>query len=333
MTATAAGHSSLMRRITLATGVELAVHQLGDGEPVLLLHAWGETHRSFDRLVSLLPRTLHLVVPDQRGVGDSAKPAHGYALHDAVGDVIALLDALGLDASWLVGTSSGGYLAQQVTVDYPDRVRGLVLIGAPSNLHQASPGSFLDLLSSFHDPVTRGDIDALNGALPLHSPVPAAFLDDQMTAALTIPKSVWSAAIQGLLAAPPPIQSGPITVRTLILSGAEEDVLPADQANELAAAIAGSRLVTYEGTGHLVLWEQPERVAADVTAFITRPHPRAAQALSTALAYLDDFAARIDDPKLRDGFLNQVWTLCESSDPIRWMHCCASERSEATGVQ
>ena len=215
MTATAAGHSSLMRRVTLATGVELAVHQLGDGEPVLLLHAWGETHRSFDRLVPLLPRTLHLVVPDQRGVGDSAKPAHGYALHDAVGDVIALLDALGLDASWLVGTSSGGYLAEQVTVDYPDRVRGLVLIGAPSNLHQASPSPFLDLLSSFHDPVTRGDIDALNGALPLHSPVPAAFLDDQMTAALTIPKSVWSASIQGLLTAPPPIQSGPITVRTL----------------------------------------------------------------------------------------------------------------------
>jgi pimeloyl-ACP methyl ester carboxylesterase len=260
-----------MRRVTLTTGVELAVDEFGDGEPVLLLHAWGETHRIFDRLVPLLPRTLHLVVPDQRGVGESAKPADGYALHDAVDDVIALLDSLGLDVCWLVGTSSGGYLAQQVTVDHPDRVRGLVLVGAPSNLQQPLPVSFVDLLSSFHDPVTRDDMNALNGALPLHTPVPDTFLEDQMTAALTIPKGVWRAAIEGLFAAVPPIQSGPITVPTLILWGAEEDVLPADQAHELAAAIEGSRLVTYEGTGHLVLWEQPERVAIDVTAFITKP--------------------------------------------------------------
>ena len=260
-----------MRRVALATGVDLAVHEFGDGEPVLLLHALGETHRSFDRLVPLLSRTLHLVVPDQRGVGESAKPADGYALHDAVDDMIALLDALGLDVCWLVGTSSGGYLAQQVTVDHPERVRGLMLVGAPSNLQQPLPVSFADLLSSFHDPVTREDINALNGALPLHTPVPDRFLEDQMTAALTIPKSVWRAAVEGLFAAVPPIQSGRITVPTLILWGAEEDLLPADQAHELAAAIEGSRLVTYEGTGHLVLWEQPERVALDVTAFITKP--------------------------------------------------------------
>lgn len=260
-----------MRRITLATGVELAVHEFGDGEPVVLLHAWGETHRTFDRLVPLLPRTLHLVVPDQRGVGESGKPTDGYALHNAVDDVIALLDALGLDVCWLVGTSSGGYLAQQVTVDHPERVRGLVLIGAPSNLQQPWPVSFVDLLSSFDDPVTRDDMHALNRALPVHTPIPNAFLEDQMTAALTIPKRVWRAAIEGLLAAAPPIQRGPIKVPTLILWGAEEDVLPADQADELAAAIEGSRVVTYEGTGHLVLWEQPERVAVDMTAFITKP--------------------------------------------------------------
>jgi pimeloyl-ACP methyl ester carboxylesterase len=262
-----------MRRVTLTTGVELAVEEFGDGEPVLLLHAWGETHRSFDRLVPLLPRALHLVVPDQRGVGASAKPAHGYALHDGVDDVIALLDALGLDVCWLVGTSSGGYLAQQVAVDQPRRVQGLVLVGAPSNLQRPLPAAFVDLLSSFHDPVTRDDLNALNGALPVHTVIPDAFLEDQMTAALTIPKRVWLAAMEGLLAAAPPIQSGTITVPTLILWGAEEDVLPANQGRELAAAIEGSRLVTYEGTGHLVLWEQPERVATDVTAFIAKHQP------------------------------------------------------------
>ena len=257
-----------MRRMSLATGVELAVHEHGEGVTVLLLHAWGETHRVFDRLVPLLPSWMHLVVPDQRGVGDSAKPADGYTLSEAAEDVIALLDAVAIEACWLVGTSSGGYLAQQVAIDHPSRVRGLVLVGSPSSLHQSLPEGFADFLSTFHDPVTREDLDALNGALPLHNSVPDAFIEDQMTAALTIPRHVWSATIDGLVAADPPITQGSITVPTLILWGGEEDVLPAGQASELQAAIADSRVVTYEGVGHLVLWEKPERVAQDVTAFI-----------------------------------------------------------------
>lgn len=200
-----------MRRVSLRTGVDLAVHEHGEGVDVLFLHAWGDTHRTFDRLVPLLPSWMHLVVPDQRGVGDSAKPADGYTLSEAAEDVIALLDAVAIEACWLVGTSSGGYLAQQVAVDHPSRGRGLVLVGSPSSLHQSLPEGFADFLSTFHDPVTREDLDALNGALPLHNPVP-----------------LW---------------------------GGEEDVLPAGQAFELQAAIADSRVVTYEGVGHLVLWD------------------------------------------------------------------------------
>ncbi len=257
-----------MRQVALATGVELAVHEFGHGEPVMLLHAWGETHRVFDRIVPLLARSLRLIVPDQRGVGESAKPADGYAVHDSADDVIALLDVLELDSCWLLGTSSGGYVAQHVAVDHPERVRGLVLVGAPSDLRRSPPVELTDLLTSFHDPVTRHDVQQVNRALPLHSPVPDPFLEEQLTAALTIPKHVWRAVFEGLFAVEPPTLRGTIDVPTLILWGAEEDVLPAEQAADLAAAIAGSRLVTYDGTGHLVLWEQPDRVAADVAAFI-----------------------------------------------------------------
>ncbi len=257
-----------MRRVALATGIDLAVEEYGAGEPVLLLHAWGETRRVFDRLVPQLPRSLHLVVPDQRGVGESSKPAEGYSLHHAAADVVALLDAIGLDECWLVGTSSGGYLAQQVAVGYPDRVRGLALIGSPSDLQGAVPGSIAEMLAAFHDPVTRDDVRGVNDALPLHNAVPQGFLDDQVTAGTTIPKRIWSAVLEGLVAAEPPIRQGPITAPTLILWGAADDVLPASQAADLVSAIVGSRQVTYEATGHLVLWEQPERVAADLAAFI-----------------------------------------------------------------
>lgn len=257
-----------MRRIALATGVELAVHEHGEGVPVLLLHAWGETHRTFDRLLPLLPDTMHLVVPDQRGVGQSSKPADGYTLLDGAADMTALLDALEIDACWLIGTSSGGYLAQHLALEHPARVRGMALVGSPSNLQGPLPPAFSESLSSFHDPVTRADVDALQGALPLHSPVPGSFFEDQMRAALSIPRHSWLASVDGLVRAVPPIDRGRIGVRTLILWGGEEDVLPISQAGELLAAIEDSQIVVYEGTGHLVLWEQPQRVAKDVTAFI-----------------------------------------------------------------
>jgi rifampin ADP-ribosylating transferase len=257
-----------MRRIALATGVELAVHEHGEGVPVLLLHAWGETHRTFDRLLPLLPDTMHLVVPDQRGVGQSSKPADGYTLLDGAADMTALLDALEIDTCWLIGTSSGGYLAQQLALEHPARVRGMALVGSPSNLQGPLPPAFSESLSSFHDPVTRADVDALQGALPLHSPVPGSFVEDQMRAALSIPRHSWLASVDGLVRAVPPIDRGRIGVRTLILWGGEEDVLPISQAGELLAAIEDSQIVVYEGTGHLVLWEQPQRVAKDVTAFI-----------------------------------------------------------------
>lgn len=257
-----------MRRVPLSTGVELAVQEAGHGEAVVLLHAWGETHRSFDRLTPLLPGFLRLVVPDQRGVGESEKPAGGYSLRDAGEDVVALLDALAIDSCWLLGTSSGGYVAQEVAVAHPERVSGLVLVGAPSDLQGPVPEALARVLASFHDPVTRDDIRAVGGVIPVRTPVPESFLADQETSALSIPRAVWIAGIEGLVIAAPPLGSGTIAVPTLILWGAEDDILPAAQAQQLAAAIDGSRLVIYEETGHLVLWERPERVAADAAAFI-----------------------------------------------------------------
>ena len=55
-------------------------------------------------------------------------------------------------------------------------------------------------------------MDALNGALPLHGPVPEAFLEDQTMAAMSIPKHVWLAIMHGLLDAVPPIDRGTIGV-------------------------------------------------------------------------------------------------------------------------
>ena len=102
--------SRSVQAVHLSTGVDVHYVDQGDrsGVPVLLLHAWGESLGCFDRLISLLPTTLRILAVDQRGHGESDKPAAAYSLPDFAGDVTAFLEAIGLDAAVLVGSFSGG---------------------------------------------------------------------------------------------------------------------------------------------------------------------------------------------------------------------------------
>ena len=73
---------------------------------------------------------------------------------------------------------------------------------------------------------------------------------------------------EGTAPAAPPTETATITAPTLIIWGDRDGLLTREDQEALSAAIPGSRLVVYEDTGHLVLWEQPERVATDLTAFV-----------------------------------------------------------------
>jgi rifampin ADP-ribosylating transferase len=83
-----------------------------------------------------------------------------------------------------------------------------------------------------------------------------------------MPASVWRKSLTGLSTAVPPTETGTITAPTLIVWGERDGLLSRDDEEALAAAIPGSQLIVYDDTGHLVLWEQPERVANDLTDFI-----------------------------------------------------------------
>jgi len=70
------------------------------------------------------------------------------------------------------------------------------------------------------------------------------------------------------VSSPAPIEAGTIAAPTLILWGDHDGLLPREDQLALESAIPNSRLVVYEGVGHLILWEQPECVAADLTGFL-----------------------------------------------------------------
>ncbi|MCA1719292.1 MAG: alpha/beta hydrolase [Actinobacteria bacterium] len=109
--------------------VELAIWRSGDGsDPVICLHGITAQHRAFNALARYLASSRSLVGVDLRGRGDSAKPGSGYGLEAHAGDVIRVLDHLGLERAAILGHSMGGFVALKTALSYPDRVRALILL-------------------------------------------------------------------------------------------------------------------------------------------------------------------------------------------------------------
>ena len=251
-------------------GLSLPYVEQGDpaGVPVVLLHAFADSWRSFERLLPHLPRSIHAFAVTQRGHGDADRPASGYGVEEFTADVAAFMDAVGLDAAVIVASSSAGFTARRFAADHPPRTLGIVLLGAPYSLRDKPAASeLLDAVSELGDPIDPGFVREFVEST-VFRPLPPAFLETLVGESLKVPARVWEATFRGLLDAEP-TDTG-VTAPTLILWGDRDEFLPRSDQEALATAIAGSRLVTYEGTGHVVHWEQPERVAADIVALAKR---------------------------------------------------------------
>ena len=208
---------------------------------------------------------------DQRGHGSADKPSSGYHLADFASDVELFMDAVDIESAILLGSSSGGYVAQQVAVTSPDRVAGLVLVGSPRTL-EGRP-AFADEVDRLSDPIDPDWVRASLEWFPRFHSVPDWYMDDRVADGIAMPVRVWKEALEGLNTAKPPTQIGRITAPTMIIWGDRDELLLREDQIALSAAIPGSRLLIYEDTGHVVLWEQPERIAADLIAFIAAELP------------------------------------------------------------
>ena len=147
----------------------------------------------------------------------------------------------------------------------------IALTGWSSSAH---PGSlqgrpaFADEVDRFTDPVDPTWVEESLTWFPRYHEVPDWYIKDRIHDGARVPAHVWMAGLTGLTSAVPPSESGTITAPTLIIWGERDELLPPHDRDLLAAAIPGSRLIVYEDTGHLVLWEQPQRVASDLTGFV-----------------------------------------------------------------
>ncbi len=238
--------------------------------PLVLVHAWGESCRSFDRLITLFPESIAPIAIELPGDPNTRLDAADYSVKGLAGYLATQLEIISLSSTSsrkpaVLGSSSGGYLAQQLAVDRPDLLNALILVGSPISL-QSKP-VFSAEVEQLTDPVDVDWVRKSFGWFPLHQPVPTSYIDDRVRDGAAIRAQVWRDTLVGLYEATPPLETGHIMTPTLVIGGGDDDLLGTAHQN-LVEAIPNARGVVYEDTGHLVLWERPERVAPDVTLFL-----------------------------------------------------------------
>jgi pimeloyl-ACP methyl ester carboxylesterase len=117
------------RRVALP-GVEISLLEAGQasGDPVVLLHGWPQHGHMWRHLIGELAPDYRLLVPDLRGFGRSQAPRGDYRKHVFCDDLVALLDAEGIERAAIVGHDWGGWTAWLAALEHPDRVTRFVSI-------------------------------------------------------------------------------------------------------------------------------------------------------------------------------------------------------------
>jgi pimeloyl-ACP methyl ester carboxylesterase len=252
----------------LASGLALHYGERG-GVPLILLHGYSDSWRSCVPLLDALPRSIRAVAPSQRGHGDTGKPVGRYDAGALARDVADLMDRLGIMRAVIAGHSMGSVVAHRFASEHPERTLGLVLIGGFATLkgHPDFAVLWNDTVAALADPVDPGFVRSFQLST-IAKPVPAEFLDMVVAESRKVPAHVWRAALRALLDDDPGDALARIAATTLLLWGERDTCCSRHSQEALVAAIPKVRLITYADVGHALHWEEPQRAAADIAAFV-----------------------------------------------------------------
>jgi pimeloyl-ACP methyl ester carboxylesterase len=289
------------RRIPLSTGVTLNVAVAGPpgAPPLILLHGFPESHRTWRHQIADLSRDYRIVAPDQRGFGRSDKPqeTEAYETGKIVADVLSLADALDIDRFSLVGHDWGGAVAWAAALQRPSRVERLIIVNAPhplvfqkSVVEDEEQRAASQYIRAFRSPLMEAGIRAMGlGAFfdktfgshaDLSTIEPGErqhYLDDWAQEGALTAMLNWYRAAKIEVPATGEEAKAPIWTHlpfphvhqpTLVVWGLKDAALLPVQLEGLHGLVDDLRIVTSPTAGHFITWEEPTTVTEAIRDFL-----------------------------------------------------------------
>jgi len=260
-----------------SNGIELYYETCGAGQPLVLISGLGYSSWQWHRMVPFLAEHFQVIIFDNRGVGQSDKPAGPYTAQMLAADTVGLLDALNIEKAIVMGHSMGGFIAQALALDFPQRVKKLILcstnFGGPHHVPVTAEAMKV-LTDVTSDALTRFKNGLVVSTAPGWAEKNPAMVEEwiRWRVANPIEPVHYQAQLAiglGLLPEAAAFENKlpNISVPTLILFGAHDKVVPPANADLLAKQITGSRIRIFPDAGHFFPIEIPEVASKAVVEF------------------------------------------------------------------
>ncbi len=254
------------------THIAFSVWGRRDGSPVLLIQGLGVDSRGWALQRGAFGRNHRCIALDNRGTGHSDAPPGPYDLARMADDVIAVMDAAGVERAHIVGASMGGVIAQIIGVMHPERVRSLTLACTACQHHEWRR----ELLAEWAEVVTERGMAGLmdDGMRWLIGPRLqrrfGVFVNVLARVLVQTEPHAFVAQVDAILAATDELRFELPRVKapTLVITGSQDTLTPLGDAEELAELITTSRLYVLSGAAHGLMAEAPNAFNDSVLRFL-----------------------------------------------------------------
>jgi pimeloyl-ACP methyl ester carboxylesterase len=246
---------------------------LGQGDPIVLIMGYSSTMDMWDPLfLNNLSSKYKVIIFDNRGMGNTTAPPGNFSIAQFANDTAGLLTALGIEKAHVLGWSMGALVAQELAIRYPKRVDKIILYAGDCGGKEAvmpSPQILEDLVNTSGSPEEVG-MRLFNLLFPKDwlSKQPAFYKWFPLPKKTSLPENIgrqvqaiatWPGACDRLDSIKSPV---------LVVTGTEDVIRPPENAFILAQRIKVSWLVQFEGGGHGLMYQYPDRLAKIVEDFI-----------------------------------------------------------------
>lgn len=243
-------------------GIEMVYDDIGQGEPMLLIHGQPFDRTMWSDQVEMLSSQFRLIIPDLRGYGESGIPTEMVLLDELALDLNELLNELNIESAIVMGLSMGGQIAMELFKLFPQQVRGLVLADTDSRAEDAVGYERRLKLSQQirEDGLKKFTQERIHYFISNHTMQNLPEVVTRLRTMMASTSSLGSSLVQRGRAERKdltPYLSG-IEVPVLIVVGEEDEFTPVATAKFMHEKIRGAELAIIKKAGHIPNMEQPD---------------------------------------------------------------------------
>jgi len=257
-------------------GINIEYEVKGEGEPLVLIMGLGGSRRSWIFQKRAFRKYFKVITFDNRGVGGSDKPNGPYSMTIMANDTIGLMDYLGIEKAHLLGVSMGGEIAQEIAIQYPERINKLLLcctFAYEPEGHTAEYYEGLDVENAY----SRDALRCVSARKIMANDYSLAFNNRLMRTVITLLSKVFARALpeegiseqfKALLNHDTLDRLYMIQAPTLVITGTKDRLIKPESSDVLAGKIPDVKLVKVEGGSHAFFIGKYTRFNREVLNFL-----------------------------------------------------------------